>query len=76
MADDAIAYDGIVVGEEMQIRYSDNGEAYYITKLTIKEAGSGELMRFFIDIPASDLPTARVGDKVQVALFLRPEEAE
>lgn len=64
MADDATAYDGMVEG-----RYE--GPDY--TNLYVK---IGETAGGMLTIPQSDLPSARVGDKVQVALFLRPESGE
>lgn len=73
MADDATAYDAKVKSEEERYHFDDDNNKSYVRYFCVRmdnEDGAS----VYIDVPASDLPTARVGDKVQVALFLRPSE--
>lgn len=64
MADDAIAYDGVVEGKYEQKEFAN----LYIV---VNGAAGGRLT-----VPLADLPSAKPGDKVQVALFLRPEAGD
>lgn len=78
MADDAISFECRVESEDLIPDYEDteNGIEYLpewrrIQIRTVDSSGYGTVS---ISMPLSDLPSARVGDKVQVALFLRPSE--
>lgn len=78
MADDAIAYDAKVTSEEERPHFDENNNKSYARWFCVRmeDEEDGASVSVYIDVPASDLPSARVGDKVQVALFLRPEVAD
>lgn len=72
MADDAIAYDAKIKSEEERYHFDDDNHKSYGRFFSVRMDTDGGAC-VYIDVPASDLPSARVGDRVQVALFLRPE---
>lgn len=73
MADDAIAYDAKIKSEEERPHFDENNNKSYARWFCVRMEDEEDGASVYIDVPASDLPSARVGDRVQVALFLRPE---
>lgn len=79
MSDDATAFDCVVVSENLLPDFvqTEEGTADFWSPFRRLEIRSEDINAngvVQISVPASDLPTARVGDKVQVAIFLRPSE--